>query len=337
MLTAQSNLTTAPAFLRPQTVPEVTQICEIVAKSDLVPKQYCGKPNNVFVAYCFGATLGLDIMQSVRNVCVINGIPHLYGNGLRAVVFASGECEDIEEKCTPTSATVTVTRKGKRPVVRTFTIEDAKQAGYFNRADSAWKHYPARMCLMRATNWALNDTFPDILRSVPTVEDYVAPAPDEPKANQITKLQNALDNIKTNTAANFTVVQEKTPEEENKSFYLPEQNGDKLSPIEENEIKPLARPELTLVNKNGSEDKLNCASEEILKLELLQEPELIVVDYAEKECLLNEIVNLVEKFKIPKENWQKWLEYKKVKRFSQFSVDSLLALIDSIKNKYKPN
>jgi len=333
----------APSFLRPQTISEAMQICEMIAKSDLVPKQYCGKPNNVFIAYCFGSSLGLDIMQSVRNVCVINGIPHLYGNGLRAVVLASGECEDIEEKCTQTSATVTVTRKGKRPVVRTFTIDDAKTAGYFNRADSAWKHYPARMCLMRATNWALNDTFPDILRSIPTVEDYVPSAPIEaerPKtqlekfinATTVTPNSEVIGNVelKVNEGAfmNGTLAmgELQTPSTTSEPAIHLMQGlvapvGDNLSPGD--------------ISVSATDLIYDLEVLEIYDLEVLEFGEVAAPDYAEKECLLNQLVELVEKFKIPKKSWQNWLNKKHVKKFSEMTVDSLLSLIDGIKDKHK--
>ena len=69
-------------------------------------------------------------MQGLQYIAVINGKPSMYGDGLLAVVRASGKLEDIKEELSEYTvggqkkllATCTVYRRGmKTPVVSIFS------------------------------------------------------------------------------------------------------------------------------------------------------------------------------------------------------------------------
>lgn len=177
------QLTTRQGFA-PTTFTEARQFAEELASSSLVPKAYTGKPLDVLVAMQWGAEIGLAPMQALQNIAVINGKPSVYGDAAMALVQASPHCEDIEEyfenENTPNPVAVCVAkRRGRKPVVAKFSVEDAKRAGLWGK-QGPWTQYPKRMLQMRARGFALRDAFPDALKGLITVEE-AQDFPDEAK------------------------------------------------------------------------------------------------------------------------------------------------------------
>lgn len=191
------QLTTRNGFA-PTTFTEAKQFADELASSNLVPKQYVGKPLDVLVAMQWGAELGLAPMQALQNIAVINGKPSIYGDAMMALVQASPVCEDMQEyfegegTANPVAVCVAA-RKGRKPVVAKFSVEDAKRAGLWGK-QGPWTAYPKRMLQMRARGFALRDAFPDVLKGLITIEeaqDY--PAEAAPKEIKIPA--NPLDAI----------------------------------------------------------------------------------------------------------------------------------------------
>ncbi len=176
--------TTNQRGFAPATITEAIQFSEMLAKSAMVPKQYQGKPEDIMVAVQWGYEIGLAPLQALQNISVINGKPSVYGDAAMALVQASPVCEGVEEyvegEGTPNPVAVCVaSRKGRKPVVARFSVEDAKRAGLWGK-QGPWQAYPKRMLQMRARGFALRDAFPDVLKGLITAEeaqDY----PDEAK------------------------------------------------------------------------------------------------------------------------------------------------------------
>lgn len=153
----------------PQTFELAIIMAERWAKSGNVPKQYISNPNAILVAWEFGGSLGLGLMQSLTSIAVINGLPSIWGDAMLAIVMTSGELEDIEEIGDSKTAKCTVKRKGRKSITQTFTMEDAKLAELLGKDN--WKKYPKRMLQLRARSFALRDAFPDIIKGLYTVEE----------------------------------------------------------------------------------------------------------------------------------------------------------------------
>lgn len=151
--------------LTPQSIDEALRLAEIMAKSDIVPKDYIGKPGNILVAIQWGAEIGLPPLQAMQNLAVINGRPALWGDAVMALVRGSGLLEDFREEVTDQGATCTVKRRGEQPVSRHFSVEDAKKAGLWGK-QGPWQQYPKRMLQMRARSWAIRDVFTDVLKGI---------------------------------------------------------------------------------------------------------------------------------------------------------------------------
>ena len=165
-----------PQFsLTPQSLNEALQFADMLSKSNMVPKDYQGNPANCIIAMQWGMEIGLQPLQAMQNIAVINGRPAIWGDAMLAIVRGSGLLERITEEPTDTGCTCAVKRKGEPEVVRTFTLEDAKRAGLAGK-QGPWQQHPKRMMQMRARAFALRDVFPDVLRGVHIAEI----AQDEP-------------------------------------------------------------------------------------------------------------------------------------------------------------
>lgn len=169
------QVTTTNQGFAPVTLDEAMRFSEMLAKSQMVPKAYQGKPEDVLVAVQWGKELGLAPLQALQNIACINGKPSVYGDAAMALVQASSVCENIEEYFendgSPSLTAVCVAkRKGRTPVTIKFSIEDAKRAGLWGK-QGPWQAYPKRMMQMRARGFALRDAFPDVLKGLITAEE----------------------------------------------------------------------------------------------------------------------------------------------------------------------
>lgn len=168
-----SNIQLRPASqfdLSPQNFEQALTFSQYLADSDMVPKDFKGKPGNCLIAMQWGAELGLKPLQSLQNLAVINGRPALWGDAVIALVLASPLCEYVTEDDDGAVAYCRVKRKGAPEQVRTFGMEDAKRAGLLGKA-GPWTQYPRRMRQMRARAFALRDVFPDVLRGMAVAEE----------------------------------------------------------------------------------------------------------------------------------------------------------------------
>jgi hypothetical protein len=192
--------TTSQRGFAPATLTEAITFSEMLSNSNMVPKAYQNKPQDILVCVQWGMEMGLAPMQALQNIAVINGKPSVYGDAMMALVQASAVCDDVEEyfenEGTPNPVAVCVAkRKNRKPVVAKFSVEDAKRAGLWGK-QGPWSAYPKRMMQMRARGFALRDAFPDVLKGLISAEeaqDY----PDEAKprpAKDITP-RNPLDMV----------------------------------------------------------------------------------------------------------------------------------------------
>lgn len=212
MTTAITEVKQTSFSLAPQNLEEAFKFAEILSKSKLVPKDFEGNQGNILVAIQWGAELGLQPMQAMQNIAVINGRPSLWGDSVIALVKASPLCEYVVEDVTDTTATCRVKRRGEPEQVRTFTVDDAKKSGLYGK-QGPWTQYPKRMMQMRARSWALRDVFPDVLRGMPVAEELLdMPAPGEKDVTAHGQHETNAPEIVYYTDAEFSA---KKPEWEN--------------------------------------------------------------------------------------------------------------------------
>lgn len=176
--TAEGNtlpaLTPTPGFsLTPTNLAEAKELATLLANSDLVPKDYREKPGNVLVAVQMGSEVGLQPMQALQNIAVINGRPSLWGDAVLALIRNSGMCKFWTEGFDEDAKTgwAETRRIGDNQARRyEFSMEQAKTAGLLGK-QGPWKQYPERMCMLRARGFLTRDVYPDVLRGLVTREE----------------------------------------------------------------------------------------------------------------------------------------------------------------------
>lgn len=164
------------SMLSPTNFEHYFRIANMMSKSQMVPKAYQDKPQDVLIAMEMGASLGLGPLQAIQNIAVINGKPCLYGDGILAVCSGRPDFENITEnkilddKGKTIGYICIVNRKGRSPVEQSFTLEQANHAGLLTK-NPVWKTYPERMLQMRARAFALRDCFADALMGIGIAEE----------------------------------------------------------------------------------------------------------------------------------------------------------------------
>lgn len=178
-----NELTMARQGVQLSSLEDAFRFAIAVTKSRLAPKHF-DTPEKVMIAVQYGMELGYTPMQALQSIAVINGRPSVWGDGLVALVRASGKMEDIRESIDGTgdkrAATCVVKRRDQASEVsKTFSVADAMRAGLWGKA-GPWKQYPDRMLQVRARAFALRDTFADVLVGIQCAEevrDYIETEP----------------------------------------------------------------------------------------------------------------------------------------------------------------
>ena len=135
------------------------EAARVLQAGSLIPKGM--NENQAVAAMMYGGFIGINPIQAVQNIAVINGRPRVWGDAAIGIAYKTGRVADFKEEVTGEGedivATCTVELKGiKSPVVRTFSVSDAKTAGLWKKS-GPWTTYPKRMLAQRARGFALRD------------------------------------------------------------------------------------------------------------------------------------------------------------------------------------
>ena len=149
-------------------------------------------PEQAMMRMQAGAELGLTPIWSLANIFFYQGKPTVWGDGLLGIVLASPGCVDVIETSKGTfpnddyAAVCEVQRKGRLPIVRVFSVADAKKAQLFGKAVHG--SYPKRMLQMRARSWACRDAFADRLRGLGVREELEHAEPKQVQAREVRRV-----------------------------------------------------------------------------------------------------------------------------------------------------
>lgn len=177
--------------LQLNTLPDLRAFCSVLAGTEMVPKAYKGKPDDILVAMLHGQEVGLPHLQALQSIAVVNGIPSIYGDAALAMVRASGKLEDFDEwievenirqdgpfsiqGLADAGKSIVAFCRSKRigmgrERITTYSVQDAKRAGLWDKA-GPWTHVPQRMLMWRARGWNLRDQFGDVLKGLAIYEE----------------------------------------------------------------------------------------------------------------------------------------------------------------------
>lgn len=160
------------------TFDDAWRVATMLCKTSFVPSSYrdrqgVAKPEDVLAAIMMGAELGVGPLQALQGIAVINGRPSVWGDLALALAQRHPDfvdCLETIDRATRT-ATCTVKRRGREPVVRTYSWEEAETAGLTQK--ETYQKHPKRMIQMRARAFALRDCFADVLRGVAIYEEVI--------------------------------------------------------------------------------------------------------------------------------------------------------------------
>lgn len=174
-------------------IPATPDECMILAKhfytAEFIKCQY-KSAGEVFFIINLGLEVGLSPAQAVQNIAIISNRACIWGDALLAIVKNHKDfvyCEETTEgsiKSGSFTAYCEISRlslpkeKLTQQVKRSFSIDDAKQAGLWihdtkdwRKKKLPWASYPERMLQMRARTFAIRDSFPDAIKGLTSIEE----------------------------------------------------------------------------------------------------------------------------------------------------------------------
>lgn len=266
---------------------DLNTFAKMVANSDLLPKDFKGKPENIILAVMMGKELGLKPMQAIQNIAVINGRPAVWGDAILAIIMTHKDFRGIKEWDENDTAYCEIKREGREPHTESFSMVDAKQAGLSNKS-GPWTQYPKRMRKARARAFCARDVFADALKGMRIVEE----AQDIPEEKDVTPAASINELVKlndrVNPVGNSPVFEKETAEKEDFSI----ENKEVDSNIAEQEVNEADFKEVPAIKYGKIIELMNKAKDQktlmdIMKKAVSLEDALSAQEIAECSSLFN--------------------------------------------------
>lgn len=140
-----------------------SRLAGALCATEMVPKQYRGKPDDGAAAILYGAELGMNATQALQNVMVINGKPSVEARTMVALLAKQGYLVETVES-SDTSVTVRGTAPNGHEETSTWTIDRAAQAGYTSNA--LYKKIPEQMLYAKAATEVCRKIAPHVLMGI---------------------------------------------------------------------------------------------------------------------------------------------------------------------------
>lgn len=154
---------------------------EFFAKSQLIPTTLRGKPADVAIILQMGWELGIDPMQAINGIEVIQGKPCVKPEMALALIRARVPGAVIQIKSGPESCTVLMSRSKddmSDAYETTWDKERARLMGLLNKDN--YKNQLATMLKWRAVGDAARTVFPDLTKGLYVAEEMLDQDPPPP-------------------------------------------------------------------------------------------------------------------------------------------------------------
>lgn len=147
-------------------IEEAKELAGELSTAESLPTALKKKSADILATILAGSELGLQPMQALRSIHLIEGRPTLAANAIAALVRKSGVCEYLRTvNSTNDVCTIETKRKGDpEPESRSYTIKDAQLAGLLDRPN--WKRHPKSMLYARCVSQLCRAVFPDVILGV---------------------------------------------------------------------------------------------------------------------------------------------------------------------------
>lgn len=163
-----------------------------IAPSTIIPTAYRSNPSNAFVAAETGAALGLEPLQALASIAVINGRATLSSDLMAAVIRRAGHTLRIVEN-SPESVTATLIRADDKTFKFevTWDKDKAVKAGLWGQR-GPWSQYPAQMLRARAITEVARQGASEVLMGmIYSPEDFNATITDTGEVIETQIVNNA--------------------------------------------------------------------------------------------------------------------------------------------------
>lgn len=115
----------------------------------------------VITLAAMGQQLGIAPIAAINGIDVIQGRPSIKPQLMLALIYKSGQLEDLQVSDDGTTCTVTVKRTGMTPHTEKFSMADAAAMGLTGKDN--WRKQPAVMRKWRTIAAAARVVFPDVI------------------------------------------------------------------------------------------------------------------------------------------------------------------------------
>ncbi len=148
-----------------QSMAAAKQLGDALADTDLVPKDYKGKPGNAAAAILYGAELGLNPIQSLQQIFVVHGSPAIYARTAVALLKRHGiVIQTVSSTNQAVAVRATDPRTGQVEE-STWDYDRAKLAGY--TTNKKYDTDPQAMLYAKAAMEVCRKIAPDVLLGIP--------------------------------------------------------------------------------------------------------------------------------------------------------------------------
>ncbi|MCG6493387.1 hypothetical protein [Kitasatospora sp. A2-31] len=156
-------------------LPDMVRYAEHLAKADMLPKGFAGRPANVLYAMEYGRTLGITPLAALTGIHVIEGKPSASSGLIGALVRQAGHKLRVKGDGRTATAQIIRADDPEWTYECTWDLERAEQAGLCqikngkpwardrNGKPTAWEKYPAAMLKARAITEVARDACEDVL------------------------------------------------------------------------------------------------------------------------------------------------------------------------------
>lgn len=151
---------------QPQNIRAQIELSKQLAASNMLPRQYQGKPENMLWAIQYAESLGVHPMTAVTGIHVIEGKPTASAQLIGGLVRRAGHRLRVTFDRKTMTATAQIIRADDPDYTfeSVWTMDRAKAANLTNK--SVWKQYPDAMLKARAITEVARDAAPEALYGV---------------------------------------------------------------------------------------------------------------------------------------------------------------------------
>lgn len=168
-----------PGFGSKQGLELAIRAANILAKSNLVPKEYQNNVPNCIIALNMAARMNADPLMVMQNLFVVNGRPGWSSQFLISTFNTSGKFSSLRYEWVGERGTddwgcrawAIEKATGQKLVGATVTIGLAKKEGWYSKNGSKWQTMPEQMLMYRAASWFIRAYAPELAMGMHTAEE----------------------------------------------------------------------------------------------------------------------------------------------------------------------